>query len=112
MPLNPKGEFIPELGNEFVVSEAAKWAQTPFLDEAAKHAATVFAGIGALHPIKFMSDDVLIQEYPSKGKLLFLFQCRILGTEHYCHYTYDIPPETAAQLSLMGMWGDIKPTQH
>lgn len=113
MPLNPNGEFIPELGDDYVVSSPSKWAASPFLDQAAKHAANVFAGVGALHPIKFMADDVLVQEYHSLGKLLFLFQCRVRGEEHFCHFTYDIPPDTAAQLALIGMWGGSeKQTQH
>jgi hypothetical protein len=106
MPLDIHGgEFFPELhGAPFTIAPSSKWAGTPFMEMAAKHAASKFADAGALRPIKFMADDVLIQEYHGLGKLVFIFQRLIAGTEWFVPYECEITPEIAKHLATVGMW--------
>lgn len=106
MPINTNaGEFFPELGGApYVVVPVTKWADTPMLDTAAKHAADKFVEAGALRPIKFMPDDVVVQEYHSIGKIIFLFQKMIAGKEWFVPYEFSITPDVARQLAVIGMW--------
>lgn len=74
------------------------------LETAAQHAADKFVEVGALRPIKFMEDDVVVQEFHTIGKLVFTFQKKIRGAEYYVPYEFQITPDVASQLAVIGMW--------
>lgn len=63
----------------------------PIFDDAVARAIDCFAAAGALRPIRFTEDDVLVQVYPKERKAAVLFQRRIAGREFFFWYSYDIP---------------------
>lgn len=108
MPLNrEQGELLGELGPEYIIVPFAKWAGTGLPEDAAKRAAAAFREAGALYPIEIAEDDVLIQEYPRLHKVVFLFQRKIAGAEHFYHFTFDLPPQMVAELRATGKWGRL-----
>ncbi len=106
MPLNRQtGELIGDLGPHYQIAPLDRWASTPLYAQAEKHAAEAFFAAGALAPLYFRDDDVLVQEYPSQRKLAFLFQRKIAGKEHFYPYVFDLPDDMVAQLRAIGKWG-------
>lgn len=61
-------------------------------DDAVASAIEAFAAAGALRPIRFDEDDVLVQIYPVEKKVAVIFQRSIAGKDHYVTRTYDLPP--------------------
>lgn len=100
-----KGEIVGELGTDFIVVPLARWGDTTLYQQAEEHAAQAFLSAGALAPLTIYDDDVVVQEYPSKNKLVFLFQRKIAGREHFYPYVYDLPPKMVAELRTIGRWG-------
>lgn len=108
MPLDhAKGEIIGDLGTDYVVAPFLRYAGTPLHWDAMRHAVAAFQAAGALLPITFEPDDVLIQEYPRHNKLAFVFQRRIAGKEHLYPFVFDMPPKMVAELKNLGKWGHV-----
>ena len=106
MPLDKhKGELIGYLGDDYVVVPLAQWGDTPLYRQAEDAAAAAFMASGAIVPFSFDDHDVVVQEYPRKHKLAFLFQKRIKGKEHFYPYVFDLPPQVVTELALVGRWG-------
>lgn len=103
MPLNKAGE-VGDLGPGFVVAPTAKWQETPFFELACKAAADAFKGAGALTPIRFFQDDIIVQEYPQKNVLEFVFIRGVAGSEMFYRYRFDLPPALVAELVTAGRW--------
>lgn len=102
-----KGELLGELGPDFIIAPLSKWTGTGLPEDAGKMAAAAFREAGALYPIEITEDDVLIQEYPRLHKVVFLFQRKIMGKEHFYHCTFDLPPKMVAELRATGKWGRL-----
>ena len=106
MALNrDKGEIVGDLGHDYVVVPLSRWGDTPLYDQAEMSAARAFMAAGALAPLSINHDDVMVQEYPSAHKLVFLFQRRIAGKEHFYPYVFDLPADMVAGLRASGRWG-------
>lgn len=107
MALNrEKGEVLSGLGSEYVVAPNGRWTDTPFYDEAARHALEVFRESGSLAIRQHFDDDeILIQEYPRSRKLVFLFCRKIRGEPNYYIFTWDIPEAMIPELRMSGRWG-------
>lgn len=106
MPLDRKnGEIVGDLGRDFQVAPLDRWAGTPLFAEASAHASRAFIQAGALLPIEYRDQDVLIQEYPRQHKIAFLFQRRIAGKEHFYPYVFDLPIKLVEHLRASGKWG-------
>ncbi len=100
-----KGEIIGSLGVDYIVVPLNRWADTPLYLQAEEHAAKAFLSAGALAPLTIDDEDVLVQEYPARNKLAFLFQRRIAGKEHFYPYIFDLPDNMVAELRTVGRWG-------
>lgn len=106
MPLNREtGEIVGDLGADYIVAPFSRYAETPLLGEAIAHATDAFVAAGALLPISIREPDVLIQEYPATNKVVFLFQRRICGKEHFYPYVFSLPHQMVQALRLVGRWG-------
>lgn len=111
MPLDKvKGEPIDGMPDDYIVVNISKWRNTPLMPQAAEAAADAFIAIGALLPVWFEEDDILVQEYPRSGQIAFLFQRRIRGETHYYPYVYELPKAAIKELVAEGLW--TPPTEH
>ena len=63
----------------------------PVFDDAVAHAIQAFANAGALRPIRFDEDSVLVQVYPRELKVAVLFQRQVAGEWLYVTRLYDLP---------------------
>ena len=63
----------------------------PVFDDAVAHAIEAFKKIGALYPVRFDEDCVLVQVYPKDLKVSVTFQRLIAAQEHYVTRVYDLP---------------------
>lgn len=104
MPLNRVAGEPGDLGNDFRIRPASAWTDTSLFDVACSAAAEAFNASGALSPIRFSADDVMVQEYPTQDKLEFLFVRRIAGQEHFYRYVFDLPPAMVSDLVNSGRW--------
>lgn len=111
MPLDKEnGEHIEGLGPHDAIAPVHKWYEAGLVQDAANQAADAFAAAGALLPVTFREDDILIQEYHHQQTVVILFQKRVNGRELYYHYTYELPSAVVADLALTGKWPSI--TEH
>lgn len=99
------GEIIGDLGTNYYVAPFSRWAETPLFAEAYYNAVDAFVSSGAILPVTIREDQVLVQEYPDKNKVAFLFQLRIKGKDHFYPYIYDLPGNMVASLRMTGRWG-------
>jgi hypothetical protein len=104
------GEKLGDLGDDYVVVPPHKWADTPMWHKAASAAAAAFVKAGAMAPVRFDADAVLVQEYHAIDTLVFVFARHIAGQEYFHPVTIEFPPEAAAHLRLIGRWP--KPAKH
>lgn len=105
MPLDrTNGERIEGLEAPHVVVPNVKWRETDMFNTAATNAARAFMKAG--YPIipTFDDEQVLTQEYPTLGRLVFVFQMRIKGDEMLYPYVFALPPEMIANLRAAGQW--------
>lgn len=101
------GEYMPEFGHQYRVVKTLKWSGSPFMETACQHAAGIFKASGALSPVRFFEDEILIQEYPVSRRLLFLFCKRVNGNDLYTHYVFDLSPAVIEQFRVSNMWDDM-----
>jgi hypothetical protein len=92
------------------ISKSAKKRTRPVFDDAVANAIEAFADKGALRPIRFDADDVVVQVYPHDFKVAVIFQRSIAGTVHYSTSFYDLPP--AALACLLDAAGKRAPATH
>lgn len=137
MPLNrEKGEVLGALGSDFRVADAQKWAdltqiqgqfelpvphdaikfqespdvvQMPVFMHAMWIAKEAFRKAGAMLPVTIESDDIIVQEYPSRNEVVFIFQRDIVGQTFYsvCG-PYGLNEEIIRSLTLAGKWSRPK----
>jgi len=113
MPLDKdRGELIDELGPHDAIAPIHKWFEAGLVQDAALQAAEAYAQAGAILPVTFREDDILIQEYHEQRKVVFLFQRMVGGQELYYQYTYDLPSTVVADLALTGKWPSLHNTEH
>lgn len=86
---NLRTEYTPPT-TKFVHARMRK-ATRPVFDDAVANAIAAFAAKGALRPIRFDEDDVLVQVYPHDFKVAVIFQRKIAGQVHYATSYYDLP---------------------
>lgn len=60
----------------------------PLFDDAVAEAILSFKAKGALSPVRFDEDDVMVQVYPQTRKVAVVFQRRIAGVEHFVPLLY------------------------
>ena len=70
----------------------------PVFDDAVAHALEAFKAAGALSPVRFDEDSVLVQVYPKDRKVAVIFQRTIAGKDHYLTRIYDLPPPVIESL--------------
>lgn len=99
------GEIIQGMPERYVVAPSSRWTDSPLFADAAKHAAAAFAQSGALQPIFFSAEDILVQEYPDTCQVCFLFARKIAGKPHFYPFVFDLSPEMVAHLKTVGRWG-------
>jgi len=111
MPLDKtKGETIEGLGEDYLIAPLSKWIDTPLVEMAAQHAAEAYIKAGALSPISFDEEDILIQEYYREAKVAVVFQRRVRGEEMLYPYVFELPHNLIAELVATGRWK--APTQN
>jgi|GEM_PF-5949568 len=106
------GEEIGDLGRPFIKVPLAKWADTNLWRQASDRARASFQAKGAMLPIVFNAQDVLVQEYPTRNTIAFLFCRRVAGEMLYVPVVLRLPPETVVELRLAGRWPYHSGTVH
>ena len=76
----------------------------PIWDAALGHAQIVFHQAGASR--LGTSYDVVVQEYPRTGHVVFIFCAKINGEDHYVDAPFALAPEQIADLKVRGLWHD------
>lgn len=104
MPLDhANGEDIDGIGVGNPVS-IEKWASTPFFSMACESAESAFLKAGALAPIEFSGEEILVMEYPRQDRLAIVFAKHIAGIEHFHPFVMRFEPMTIAELKSSGLW--------
>ena len=98
------GEEIGDLGRHFLIVPLAKWSDTPLWQDACRRAQHALVKKGALLPIVFDEQSVLIQEYPTQARILFLFARKVAGKWVYVPVVMALSDETIAWLKMSGRW--------
>ena len=94
-------EYVPPTA-KFITASTRK-ASRPVFDDAVANALAAFKAKGALSPVRFDEDDVLVQAYPKDLKLAVIVQRSIAGVVHYAPSYYDLPkPVLDALLAAAG----------
>lgn len=99
-----RGEIIGDLGRGFRIVPNEKWRDTMLWTQAAKFAVAAFVKSGALLPIHFDDDHVLVQEYPIDSKIAFIFERKVAGKEMLYPYVFSLSPKAIAELRVSGRW--------
>ena len=60
-------------------------------DDAVAGAIEAFAAQGAIRPIRFDEESVLVQVYPTEKKVAVVFQRMVAGKEYFFTRSYDLP---------------------
>lgn len=106
---NYRTEFIPP-NAKFVTASMKKPSRPVYADAVAK-AAEAFKAKGAMVPIRFDDEDVLVQVYPKDGMLAVTFQRSIAGVVHYTTpLAYPLPPPVLE--ALLAAAGKRVPAEH
>lgn len=74
----------------------------PIWIAARDHAAQAFANAGAERGA--LSYDVIAQEYPRIGVVMFVFNALINGVEMYVHAPFKLTDEQIADLTVRNLW--------
>lgn len=105
-----RGELIGDCGPDYVVVPVYKWSDTAFYDQAVAAAKRAFEEAGALLPIHIDGRSILVQEYHSANRLVFLFHRKIAGEDYYHPHVFDLSPGVVKELTDAGRWH--RPTRH
>lgn len=120
------GETLDGLGPLYRVVPVSKWAELtnltvpytvphpfrtitktrPLFMDALETAKDAFLKAGAVLPIDIYEDDILVQEYPLTGSVVFVFRRFIGIEERFVPRKYDLPPSAIAWLKATGRWSD------
>lgn len=105
-----QGEHLEGLGGGHKVVPADKWKDTPFWAIANVQAAQEMAKAGALLPIVFGEDGVLVQEYEHNSPpcLVFIFCRAIAGEPAYSIQKFEISQPMMVALRDAGLWSQEK----
>lgn len=105
MPLNKTdGEPLGDIGRG-QVAPLNKWARFGDLFEIAMASARQqLSAKGMMRFEQFGPDDVLVQEYHSISKVVFIFCKRIAGVEQIATYTFELSEKSLAELRAHGEW--------
>ena len=101
------GEIIGDLGHSFRVVPTSKWSESPLFEMAAQSASNAFARAGAVLPVRVSTDDCLVQEYPDKNMLAFLFVRKIAGEERFYPHVFSLQQPMVSALVNAGLWERI-----
>lgn len=82
-------EYEPKT-TKFIRRNARKPSR-PVFEDAVAFAIDAFKAKGALFPVRFDEDDVLVQAYPQELKIIITFQRDIAGLTHYVTRHYPCP---------------------
>ena len=107
-----RGELIGNLGADYIVEPLERWVSTPMFLEAYKQAVAAMKAAGALLPIRFEPDDVLVQAYPKQWRVAFLFVKRVRFVPHYHPVVISLSEDLMKQLKQQGVWvHDVVPRE-
>ena len=101
-----RGEKIGELGEDYVIVEPSKWADTPVLDLAWEQTRQALKG----YRLASIEAEVLIQEYHARDELAVVFALwgkaagKATWQWHYVPTVIEIKGETKALMVLAGRW--------
>lgn len=121
------GELIDGLGPHFRIAPVGKWEELtgfhvpyqvphpfrtivkerPIFLDALEKAKDAFIAAGAVLPIDISEDDILIQEYPLTGTVVFLFRRHVGIREMFVPVKYDLPPAAIAWLKATNRWSEL-----
>ena len=107
---NYRTEYQPKARPGKFISASAKKLSRSVFDDAVAKAIDAFAAKGAMRPIRFDEDDVLVQVYPGDMKVAVIFQRAIAGVVHYAPLYYELPKPILD--SLLSAAGKRVPSQH
>jgi hypothetical protein len=97
-------------GKHKFIAASTKKPTRPVFDDAVANAIAAFADKGALHPVRFNEDDVVVQVYPKDLKVAVIFQRAIAGEVHYAPSYYDLPKPVLD--ALLEASGKRVPSEH
>ena len=106
MALNHQhGEILAEYGTNHVQVPLSKWLHTEVWDHACASALVRFS-----HKVKgvtrFDHSEVVAQEYPAQGRLVFIFHKHFNGSDFYVPVSVVFPPDQLAEMVVTGMWSN------
>lgn len=109
-----KGELIPAFGAHYHVVPTSKWVDSPFWNAALADAQKVFKKTAKtlrmkklmpiIAPSALPPESVLVQEYRTSSRLVFIFQAHMGGEDYYHAVPILFPPAAETELVLMGLW--------
>ena len=105
---NYRCEYAPKQAK--FVAASRKKPSRPVFDDAVANAIHAFKAKGALAPVRFGEDDVVVQVYPKDLKLAVIFQRSIAGAVHYAPSYYDLPKPVLD--ALLAAAGKRVPSEH
>jgi len=73
---------------------------------ACQAAAEAFAASGALRPVTFDDDHILVQEYPGTQQIAFIFARPVAGQPMHYPYIFTLSRQAIAELRTAGRWED------
>lgn len=103
-----KGEVLEGLGHKYEIAPNYKWRESQLFEEAAMAAAEAFMNSGALWPITFDEEEVLIQEYRESNQIAIIFSKNVRGTEQLYPFVWDLPADMVRELRAIGKWEALK----
>lgn len=84
--------------------KSKKVESVPIWAAAENYAMISFMNSGA--PAGPLSYDCLVQEYPAKHVVCFVFCAKIFGVEMYVQAPFELTPEQIAEMKVIGEWKD------
>lgn len=105
-----QGEYLEGLGGGHRVVSPDKWKHTPFWDIAHVQAVQEMQKAGALMPISFGEDGLLVQEYEHNDPpcLVFVFCRAIAGEPAYSIQKFEFSADMVGALRAAGLWSQEK----
>lgn len=101
-----KGERVGDLGDNYYVAEIEHWIMTPVFEAAIKNGVKQMLNRGAIMPVQFDIEDILIQVYPEDKKVAFVFARKINKVPYLAPCAFDLSDEIIAHLKQVGAWKD------
>jgi len=100
------GELQSHFTGRHRIVPTEKWMDTELGAQVWFLAQSSFGQAGAILPVHFNDDEILVQEYPDHPGIIFFFCKRVAGRERYFSVPIAFQAETLGDLKTAGKWDD------